>query len=40
MLAKLRPIVRQETTLDLYKSLITPLLDNGDIVYDTLKSQR
>ncbi len=39
MLAKLRPIMGQNVTLDLYKSLITPLLDYGDIIYNTLSAR-
>ena len=39
MLGKLRRIVGQEVSLNLYKTLITPLLDYGDIVYDCLSAK-
>ncbi len=39
MLGKLRPIIGQNLTLELYKSLILPVMDYGDIVYDCLSSK-
>ena len=39
MLGKLRHIVGEEVSLCLYKTLITPLLDYGDIVYDCLSAK-
>ncbi len=39
MLGKLRRIVGQEVSLQLYKSLITPILDYGDTVYDCLSAK-
>ena len=39
MLTKLRPIVGEEVSLALYKSLMVPLLDYADMVYDTLSAQ-
>ena len=34
MLGKLRPLISAEMTLNLYKSLVLPVLDYADIVYD------
>ena len=40
MLSKLRPIVGQETSLELYKTLVTPLLDYCDVdYYETLSAK-
>ena len=39
MLTKLRPIVGEEVSLALYKSLMVPLLDYADVVYDTLSTR-
>ena len=39
MLGKLWRLVGQEVSLDLYKSLITPLLDYGGMVYDCLTAK-
>ena len=39
MLGKLRKIVGQDVSLQLYKSLITPILDYGDTVYDCLSAK-
>ena len=39
MLGKLRPIIGQNLALELYKSLILPVIDYGDIVYDCLSSK-
>ena len=39
MLAKLHPIVGKETCLDLYRSLITSLMDYCDEIYDTLSAK-
>ena len=39
MLTKLRPIVGEQISLDLYKSLMIPLLDYADVVYDTLSAK-
>ena len=39
MLGKLRPLVGQEIALSLYKSLILPVLDYADVVYDCLSAK-
>ena len=39
MLGKLRPVVGLEVALSLYKSLVSPLLDYGDVVYDCLSAK-
>ena len=39
MLGKLRPLVGADTTLSLYKSLILPVLDYADVVYDCLSAK-
>ncbi len=39
MLTKLRPIVGENVSLSLYKSLMVPLLDYTDVVYDTLSAR-
>ncbi len=36
MLSKLRPIMNEETSLTLYKSLLITILDYSDIIYDCL----
>ena len=36
MLSNVRPIMKQETALHLYKTLLVPILDYCDIVYDCL----
>ena len=36
MLSKLRPILSENSALTLYKTLIAPIFDYGDIVYDAL----
>ena len=38
-LGKTRKFVSQETSLLMYKSLLVPVLDCGDIVYDGLSAQ-
>ena len=39
MLGKLRPLVGQEMSLSLYRSLILPVLDYADVVYDCLSAK-
>ena len=39
MLGKLRPLVGQEMSLSLYHSLILPVLDYADVVYDCLTAK-
>ncbi len=36
MLSKIRPILKEETALHLYKTLLIPIVDYGDVVYDCL----
>ena len=36
MLGRLRPIIGKELTLGLYKSLVLPVLDYADVMYDCL----
>ena len=38
MLGRLMPLVRQDNSLNLYKSLVLPVLDHADVVYDCLTS--
>ncbi len=39
MLGKLHPLIGQELTLELYKSLVLPVIDYADVVYDCLSSK-
>ena len=39
MLGKLRPLVGSEQTLNLYQSLILPVLDYADVIYDCLSAK-
>ena len=39
MLEKLRPLVGQDISLNLYKTMVLPVLDYTDIVYDCLRAK-